>query len=232
MTNPTTEPQTVGELAEQILADQPPNLREVTVEERDSDQFDASAWREERTRAVLARRIPAEFQDATVADDQPEVRAWIERFVADPRSVRALVLLGYPGTGKTHTAYGVVREAALAFEKRHRRAMSWRFRTHVQLAGDVMPKPEDEHLVAIHRYKTEDLLVIDDLTSARISEWGAEVLLDIIDTRWAEHRAMIITANADADHLDAAVGERIASRLADSVRVGFDGPDRRGGDAR
>ena len=55
------------------------------------------------------------------------------------------------------------------------------------------------------------------------------VLLDIVDTRWAEHRPMVITANADPSHLDTAVGDRIASRLLDSVRVAFLGEDRRGG---
>lgn len=211
-----------------ILAKMPNGLRPVSQAELDADQFDPLAWRLERTRGVLARRIPAEFQDAVV--DVPEAEEWLTRFVQDPGSARHLVLIGFPGTGKTYTAYGLVREAALAFERERGRAMSWQFRTHVQLAMAILPKDDQSHLTVIEKCKAADLLVIDDLASARIKDWGSEVLLDIVDTRWAAHRPMVVTSNADPGRLDKAVGDRIASRLLDSTRVAFLGDDRRGGD--
>jgi DNA replication protein DnaC len=218
------EPKNLADLVEQIRARIPKDLPPLTQEEIDADRFDPIAWRVERTEGVLARRIRMEFQEAKV--EHPRIARWVREFVDNSRGVPSLILLGLRGTGKTHAAYGVLRETALAFAHLNK-TLRWEFRTHVQLAGDVRPRPDDEHLSKIYRYKTCDLLFLDDLTSARISDWGAEALLDIVDTRWADHLPMVITANTDADELDEAVGDRIASRLLDSVRVGFSGPDRR-----
>lgn len=217
--------------ARTILAGAPANLPPLSAEDQAllDAPFDPIAWRVEQCTGVLARRIPAKFTNATI--DRPEIADWVTRFVACPADTPSLILLGLLGTGKTRATYAAIRAAALAVAGSGR-TLTWRFSTHVKLAADLLPKPDGAHLDLIDRYKTTDLLIIDDLTAARISDWGGEALLDIVDTRWADNKPMIITANVAPGDLDAAVGDRIASRLQDSVRVAFVGPDRRAGGAR
>ena len=108
------------------------------------------------------------------------------------------------------------------------RTISWYATTHQRLAADTRPAPDDSHLRVVERCERVDLLLLDDFAATRITEWGGDVLLGIIDTRWAACKPCIITTNVAAGPLDETIGPRVASRLRDAVRVGFTGPDLRG----
>ena len=65
----------------------------------------------------------------------------------------------------------------------------------------------------LDRLAQVDLLHIDDLGAERRTEWVLEQLYSIVNTRYEEQRATLVTSNLDHEALTAQVGERIVSRL-------------------
>lgn len=89
---------------------------------------------------------------------------------------------------------------------------------------ETVGPPKDQERLADMR--EADVLALDDLGSFRINDWTRELLLPVIDTRWAHARPTIITSNLD--DLDEKLGERITSRLAHGATVVvLEGDDRR-----
>lgn len=219
----------VDAFAAGLIARRPAPTREVTQEEIDSDRWDPMAWRLERTRGVLERRTDVEFRNATVS--RPEVQGWVDRFVEDPTDCPPLLHVGGLGTGKTTEAYAALWAAVLGREaKLH--TIRWQAVTHPQLNDLTRPKPDESHHDWYWKLERADLLLVDDFAASRISDWADDVLLRIVDYRWANHLPMIVTTNLAPDKIsrataNVAVGERIASRLSGAVLVRFTGPDRR-----
>jgi DNA replication protein DnaC len=88
----------------------------------------------------------------------------------------------------------------------------------------VGPPADRERLAEMRK---ADVLALDDLGSFRINAWTKELLLPVIDSRWAAARPTIITSNLD--DLDEQLGERITSRLAHHATVVvLEGDDLRG----
>ncbi|NJL33083.1 MAG: ATP-binding protein, partial [Chloroflexaceae bacterium] len=54
------------------------------------------------------------------------------------------------------------------------------------------------------------LLVLDDLGAGKRSEWTDDVLFRILNERWRDERATLVTSNSPLEEHE----ERIASRLA------------------
>jgi DNA replication protein DnaC len=58
-----------------------------------------------------------------------------------------------------------------------------------------------------------DLLHIDDVGAEKTSEWVLEQLYAIVNARYEDERAMVITTNLDHAELREQIGERTVSRL-------------------
>lgn len=200
-----------------------------------------------RIRAMedLVKRVPARFAEATIT--VPEVGAWAQELVdaamrrprhkSHPRgrpcecgpTLRpevlngpSLLLLGPTGVGKTHTAFGAIRQLA------HIVGMSgWKFCTAPDLYGSLRPRfgVDAEH--QFQEILGASLLVVDDLGAAKTSEWVEEVNYRLVNTRYEQQRPTIYTSNLLGEQLREVVGERVASRLTDCRRVVLRGPDRR-----
>jgi DNA replication protein DnaC len=59
------------------------------------------------------------------------------------------------------------------------------------------------------------LLHVDDLGAEKSSDWVLEQLYAIIDERYIEGRAVVVTTNLDLPQLEAQIGPRTVSRLAE-----------------
>jgi DNA replication protein DnaC len=152
----------------------------------------------------------------------PEVRAWVHQFLADPASVWTLILTGPVGRGKTCEAIGALRGCLLGSASRGRR-MTWQYTSHTNLNAALRPSPNDEHLEALEQACRVDLLVIDDMGAGQYTDWAADSLYRIVDTRWANERPMIVTSNLLGEELADLVGARIASRLSGGTQIALDG---------
>lgn len=175
-----------------------------------------------------ATAAPYRYQQATAS--HPAVTAWAGRAAADLRDAGFLVLTGPTGTGKTHQAYGALRHIAEAGPQRFELIAT----TAPDMYGRLRPGGSEkgtEH--ELKRLATVPLLLLDDLGTEKLSEWTEEATYRLLNERYNSCLPLIVTTNLptradDGPNLTARLGERIASRLAETTTViTFTGPDRR-----
>jgi DNA replication protein DnaC len=182
--------------------------------------------------AALActERFPLRYREAIT--DVPAVLDWVKAFHADPANAPSLLLLGVTGCGKTHAAYAAVRAAttlSLPTRAGAFRSPTWQAMTYAEMTASLRPRGRDYDPEAVlERYRKVGLLFIDDLGTAKLTEFTEEATYRLINGRYEDMRPSIFTSNLAADALRDVIGDRIASRLAETcVRVVLDGPDRR-----
>lgn len=131
---------------------------------------------------------------------------------------RNLVLAGPVGVGKSHAALAACRVL-------HDRGWSVEFVPVVELLDRLRPGGDPS---AFEDAIGVDVLIIDDLGSERPTDWTAERLFAVVNRRWLEEHPTVVTTNLAADALEAAIGERMFSRLVGgAVTLRLTGDDRR-----
>jgi DNA replication protein DnaC len=181
---------------------------------------DLAEWHEDRRRerveAFRALR-PARLRHPGKLND--DVADWGSRLFDN--TAGNLILIGPTGTGKTWHSWEILERALKAGYEGDpvmRSQAEWQ---------EIVGPPADRE--QLREMREADVLALDDLGSFRLNEWQRELLLPLIDARWAHGRPTIITSNLDG--LAEALGERIASRLGDPATVVIiDGDDRRVGE--
>ncbi len=189
--------------------------------------------RRNRAEWALARwetAAPPRYRRAT--HTLPEVQQWADNVITDRETAGSLLLTGTTGTGKTYQAYAALRAIAAAGPH----VYEIRALTAADMYGLLRPQGSqrgaEEELRRLCRIP---LLLLDDLGSAKASEWTEEVTYRLINERYNACRPSIYTSNlpakaADGRDLTAALGERIVSRLSEDTRViAMTGTDRRRG---
>ncbi len=174
-----------------------------------------------RAMAACDRSFPKRYRDATVCN--PAVAAWVDAVVADPGSDRSLLLVGPVGRGKTWLAYAALR-AVLADLP----GLDWAAASFADFTASLRPRPGLDAEAEMDRYRNAGVLLLDDIGVAKGSEWVEEITYRIVNHRYDAMLPTIYASNLAAGELRETVGDRIASRLAETCdRVLVDGPDRR-----
>lgn len=174
----------------------------------------------QRAHRACDRRFPRRFRQA--AADHPEVLAWLTEALNKPEDAPSLLLVGPTGTGKTWQAYGALRRLTTTH------GGDWLAIREADLFSNLRPRPDLNTAAELKRYRQADLLLIDDIGTAKTSEWTEGITYDLIDDRWREARLSIFTTNVRPADLREILGDRIASRLSQICTVVvLDGPDRR-----
>lgn len=173
--------------------------------------------------------FPRRYINAT--SDRPEIAQWVKQFRADPAEAPSLLLLGPTGTGKTWQAYAALRRA-VTYPQPARgvgyRAPGWKATTHADLLASMRPSPRNDSEQVLKEYRDLPLLFVDDLGVAKNSEWVEDITYRLINGRYEQMMPSIFTSNLAVDQLKDALGDRVASRLAETcVRVVLNGADRR-----
>jgi len=76
---------------------------------------------------------------------------------------------------------------------------------------------------------TCDLVIWDDISSIKMTDYSHSLLLNFIDTRFVNKKCNIFTGNLDGELLGKYAGGRLASRIWNgSELIQLNGPDRRG----
>lgn len=174
--------------------------------------------RRARAQSAVARwetATPPRYRHAEAT--HPQVAAWADRIIANRDTAGSLLLTGTVGTGKTHQAYGALRRIAEAGVERYELIAI----TAADLYGTLRPKGSDdgaEH--ELRRFTRSPLLLLDDLGSAKASEWTEEITYRLINHRYNHLLPTVFTSNlppksAQGRDLAAALGDRIASRLTE-----------------
>ena len=116
-----------------------------------------------------------------------------------------------PGTGKTTLAMLIAQEAM-------RRKRSVAIYTGPELLTAIRMTYEDNawrtYEDLFDRLRSVDLLILDDLAVAKTTEWVLEQLYTVVNDRYQDEKAIILTADVgNPDELAQHIGPRTHSRL-------------------
>ncbi|MGV4930006.1 ATP-binding protein [Streptomyces sp. BHT-5-2] len=221
----TREPHRVGLLADRLGAI-------LTDRGIDPTTVPAEPPAEPVTALELAdARIPVRYRNALA--DHSQVTAWVEEITRTGRKGPggapgiahgpSLLIAGPTGTGKTHQAYGAVRSLLAAGVR-----LRWEATTSADLYASLRPRSGHDPERALWSFGRCPLLILDDLGAAKTSEWTEELTYRLINRRYNEMLPTLVTTNLPIAELRGAVGDRVASRLAEmTTRVILSGTDRR-----
>lgn len=151
-------------------------------------------------------------------DQNPRSRVsnWLDR------GPRALTLAGSPRTGKTTAGHAITNDA-------HLRGVWVEVWTARRLATAIMPTGGDP--TAWARATDCELLLLDDLSRERVTDFWRDMLQELLEVRFGAGRRLLVTANTSAnpekayDELVDVYGDPVVERILDGGGiVMFDGP--------
>lgn len=213
-------------------------VKHLTPEERELDDLrDEEAAREE----IRAQRRLLSHEAYAACRPDRYVRAAYSNLLPHQDKERAisgwwrtdsptLVLAGPPGHGKTHSAFAVCNEVAADARDARTAPVNVRAVRAVDLRDVYLPPgahAQYDDLAARARTRRQqdlmasELVLFDDVTAARGTDWVRERLHDLIDTRvTGARRRTIVTLNAPSPTeigvaLSDLLGAALASRLSD-----------------
>ena len=138
-------------------------------------------------------------------------REYAENFDAHHAAGRCLLLLGKPGTGKTHLA------AAIAWQVMTQSSATAVYRTAggilQYIKGSYDSRAEYSEAEAFASLVKPSLLVIDEVGATKPTEFEQATLFAIINGRYEDQRPTIVVSNLMPAELPPVLGERSVDRL-------------------
>jgi DNA replication protein DnaC len=169
--------------------------------------------------AAVAGRLPKRFRGVSfdrepVASMNPalirDVRAYVRAVRERLDEGRGLWFIGDVGTGKTTLAMLV----SMAAMEADRTVAIYSLPRLLGLLRDSYGDDAPYSLTElIDRLCSVDLLHIDDLGAEQSSPWVLEQLYTIVNTRYEDGRALLLTTNLGHEALREQIGERTVSRI-------------------
>lgn len=206
------------------------NQKRVESREEAEKRALAEMARERHERAVrrLEGQTPARYADART--ESRELLLWAEILVQMDRDSDcgeitgpSRLIAGPTGTGKTHAMIGALHAYVHGGGQR-----MVTYVTAADLYARLRPQPNVNSEEVFASFANCALLALDDLGAAKGSEWTDEINYRLLNHRYNGRLPTLITSNVIPAQLAHAVGERVASRLAEMCEVVvLKGEDRR-----
>lgn len=201
--------------------------------QREQEQKEAylKAYLERADSILKSNGTPKMFLKARITDFPKQAKRYVDY-------VKGLYIWGDRGTGKTHLAVALMREALKNINVIVRNGdyvINSRsvpcFISIPELLLEIRNSYSDgkssEKLI-IDKYTDNDFLVLDDLGVEKTSEWTMQILYIIVDRRYREEKKTIFTSNLSIEEISEKLDDRIASRIAGMcVSVPMHGADKR-----
>ena len=178
------------------------------------------AQRVERRRArslsaVIPRRYRGVAFDRPPVTEMPQpqvrlVRHYVHEIEANLAAGRGLWFEGDVGTGKTTLAM-LVSKAAL--DAGRSVAIYSLPRLLAEIRATFESDGEASYVDLLDRLAEVDLLHLDDVGAEKTSDWVMEQLYAIVNARYEEERAIVVTTNLRREALVEQIRERTVSRL-------------------
>jgi DNA replication protein DnaC len=175
-----------------------------------------------RKAAAIAGRIPRRYRDVSFDIDpimsleraNPHMVRAVRRYVAtigeQLHAGRGIWFRGDIGTGKTALAMLISRTAIEA----DRTVAIYSLPRLLAMLRETYDDASELSLNGlIDRLCAVDLLHVDDVGAEQSSPWVLEQLYTIVNTRYEEGRAMVLTTNLEDPDLRLQIGPRTVSRL-------------------
>lgn len=202
----------------------------------------AELWRkierEKMERRLAGVLIPPRFHgrsfDTYIATNAGQRKAlkvcreYAENFEANARDGRCLLLLGKPGTGKTHLANAIAGHVVC-----HSRSVTAAYRTVSSILQFIKGSFDREsgysESQAFEALCEPSLLIVDEVGATKPTEFELTTLFSVIDGRYQNLLPTIIVSNLMPNELPAALGERCVDRLRENggIALVFDWPSKR-----
>jgi DNA replication protein DnaC len=196
-------------------------------------------------RMAMARKlggalIPKRFADRSLSEyratnpGQKEAlrvcRKYSEQFASISETGRCLLLLGKPGTGKTHLAVGIANEIMRTTTGT---AIYRTFGAVLQTIRATYDKTSTQSEADIIASLVEpSLLILDEIgvTKQQPSDFELTTMFSVINGRYEQLRPTVIISNLEAHELPIAIGDRCMDRLREGggIAVKFDWESQRG----
>ena len=148
-----------------------------------------------------------DFKESPVSEGQIKSLHRCE-FLDDTENI---VLIGGPGTGKTHIALGLGLAAC-------QKGLAVGFITAAALVHELMEARDEKRLLRFQKQLAKyRLLIIDELGFVPLSKTGAELLFEVFSQRY-EQGATLVTSNLPFDEWTEIFGsERLTGALLDRL---------------
>jgi DNA replication protein DnaC len=169
--------------------------------------------------AAVAGRLPKRFQGVSF-EREPiasmnealirEVRTYVRHIGERLDEGRGIWFVGGVGTGKTTLAM-LISKAAMEADKT---VAIYSLPRLLALLRETYDDDAEFSLnQLIDRLCSVDLLHIDDVGAEQSSPWVLEQLYTIVNTRYEDGRAVLLTTNLDRQELEDQIGHRTVSRI-------------------
>jgi DNA replication protein DnaC len=169
--------------------------------------------------AAVAGRLPRRFSGVSF-DREPvasmneslirEVRAYVRAIGERLDEGRGIWFAGKVGSGKTTLAM-LISKAAMEADR------TVAIYSLPRLLGLLRDTYDDDAVYSLNelidRLCSVDLLHIDDVGAEQSKPWVLEQLYTIVNTRYEDGKAMLLTTNLDHEQLQEQIGPRTVSRL-------------------
>jgi DNA replication protein DnaC len=169
--------------------------------------------------AAVAGRLPKRFREVSFEREPVasmndallrEVRSYVRTIDQRLDEGRGIWFTGKVGSGKTTLAMLVSKAAMEA----NRTVAIYSLPRLLGLLRDTYDDYATYSLnELIDRLCSVDLLHIDDVGAEQSKPWVLEQLYTIVNTRYEDGRAMLLTTNLDHEELEQQIGARTVSRL-------------------
>ena len=182
---------------------------------------------------TIKSRIAKRFRDADLVNCPKTIQDY---FTEENYKTKGLFIFGKVGTGKTYNAYALVKY--LLAKSLNARIVNLPSLLNIIRASfskqEVFDSNGDcesrfvKNMSDIEKLINTHILVIDDIGAEKPSEWVAETLYYLINSRYENEKTTIFTSNLSLDELSDVIGDRIASRINEMCDiVEMDGDDKR-----
>ena len=135
-------------------------------------------------------------------------KSYLENFAANPS--RSMIVAGKAGTGKTHLCIGIIKNLMNRGLHCKYTTMDDMFASIKETYGNASNKTEEE---VIQVYLAPSLLVLDEVGMSQLTKTENSLLYRIINGRYVDNKATLITTNLIIGELVNVLGDRVMDRL-------------------